>query len=75
MLYQFACLPFGLSPSAGLFTRALKLMIAFLRSFVICLVAFLDDILIIADFPELTEVLISRLRDKEKEVNIEASPD
>ena len=50
-------------------------MIAFLRSFTICLVAFLDDILIIANSRELTEVVISRLRDKEKEVNLEASPD
>ena len=75
MLYQFACLPFGLSPSVGLFTRELKLMIAFLRSFAICLVAFLDDILIITDSPELTEVAISRLRDKEEEVNLEANPD
>ena len=74
MLYQFACLPFGLSPSAGLLTKALKLMIAFLRSFAICLVAFLDNILIIADSPELTEVVISRLSDKEKEVNLEANP-
>ena len=75
MLYQFTCLPFGLSPSAGLFTKALKLMIAFLRSFAICLVGFLDNILIISDSPELTEVVISRLRDKEKEVNLEANPD
>ena len=50
-------------------------MIAFLRSFGICLVAFLDDVLIIADSPELTEVVIARLHDKEKEFNLEANPD
>ena len=78
MLYQFACLPFGLSSSAGLFTKALKQVIAFLRSKGICLIIFLDDILIIADSPERaaehTEVVISRLRDKEK-VNLETNPD
>ena len=79
MLYWFAHLPFGLSPSAGLFTKALKRVIAFLRSIGICLVIFLDDILIMADAPERaaehTEVVISRLRDEEKEVNLETSPD
>ena len=79
MLYQFACLPFSLSPSAGLFTSALERVIAFLRSTGICLVIFLDDILIMADSPERpaehTAVVISRLRDKEKEVNLETNQD
>ena len=79
MLYKSACLTFGLSPSAGLFTKALKRVIAFLRSIGICLVIFLDDILIMADPPERaaehTEVVISRLHDKEKEVNLETNPD
>ena len=43
------------------------------------LVIFLDDILIMADSPEQaaehTEVVISRLRDKEKGVNLETNPD
>ena len=46
VLYQFTCLPFGLSPSARLFTKTLKPVIAFLRSMGICLLIFLDDILI-----------------------------
>ena len=49
MIYQFTCLPFGLSPSAKLFTKTLKPVIAFLRSMGICLLIFFDDILIMAD--------------------------
>ena len=52
VLYQFTCLPFGLSPSARLFTKTLKPVIAFLRSMGIRLLIFLDDILIMADAPE-----------------------
>ena len=52
MPYQFTCLPFGLSPSARLFTKTLKPVIAFLRSMGIRLLIFLDDILIMADSPE-----------------------
>ena len=52
MLYHFTCLPFGLSPSAMLFTKKLKPMIAFLRSMGIRLLIFLDDIFIMADSPE-----------------------
>ena len=49
MLYQFTCLPLSLSPSARLFTKTLKPVIAFLRSMRIRLLIFLDDILIMAD--------------------------
>ena len=52
MLYQFTCLPFGLSPSARLFTKTLKPVIAFLRSMGIRLLIFSDNILITADSPE-----------------------
>ena len=50
--YQFTCLQFGLSPSARLFTRTLKPVIAFLRSMGIRLLIFLNNILIMADSPE-----------------------
>ena len=49
MLYQFTCLPFSLSPSARLFTKTMKPVIAFLGSMGIRLLIFLDDILIMAD--------------------------
>ena len=62
MLYQFTCLPFGLSPSARLFTKTLKLVTAFLRSMGIRLLIFSDDILIMADSleraAEHTEIVI-----------------
>ena len=62
VLYQFTCLPFGLSPSARLFTKTLKPVIAFLRSVGIRLLIFLDDILIMADSleraAEHTEIVI-----------------
>ena len=52
VLYQFTCLQFGLLPSARLFPKTLKLVIAFLRSMGIRLLMFLDSILIMADSPE-----------------------
>ena len=52
VLYQFTCLPFSVSPSARLFTKTLKLVIAFLRSMGIRVLIFSDDILIMADSPE-----------------------
>ena len=44
VLYQFTCLPFGLSSSGRIFTRAMKPVIAFLRAIGIRLLIFLDDI-------------------------------
>ena len=62
VLYHFTCLPFGLSPSARLFIKTLKLGIAFPRSMGIRLLIFLDDILIMADSlegaAEHTEIMI-----------------
>ena len=43
VLYQFTCLPFDLSLSARLFTKTLKLVIAFLRSMGIRPLIFLDN--------------------------------
>ena len=66
VLYQFTYLPFGLSPSARLFTKKLKPVIAFLRSMGIRLLIFLDDILIMADSleraAEHTEIAIRVLK-------------
>ena len=45
VLYQFACLPFGLSSSGRIFTKAMKPVIAFLRATGIRLLIFLDDLL------------------------------
>ena len=48
VLYQFTCLPFGLSSSSRIFNKAIKPMIAFLRAMGIRLLIFLDNILIMA---------------------------
>ena len=48
VLYQFTCLPFGLSSLGSIFTKAMEPVIAFLRAMGIRLLIFLDDILIMA---------------------------
>ena len=53
VLYQFTCLPFGLSPSGRIFTKAMKPVISFLRAMGIRLLIFLDDTLIMANCHEL----------------------
>ncbi len=45
--YQFSCLPFGLSSAPRLFTKILKVVVAFLRERGLRLVIYLDDILIL----------------------------
>ena len=45
VLYQFTCLPFGLSSSGRIFIKAMKPVIAFLRAMRIRLLIFLDDII------------------------------
>ena len=53
VLYQFTCLPFGLSSSGRIFTKAMKPMRVLLRAMGIRLLIFLDDILIMANSHEL----------------------
>ena len=53
VLYQFACLPFSLSSSGRIFTKAMKPVIAFLRAMGIKILIFLDDILIMESSHEL----------------------
>lgn len=47
VVYQFTCLPFGLSSAPWAFTKLLKPVVAFLRRHGIRLIIYLDDILII----------------------------
>ena len=53
VLYQSACLPFGLSSSGRIFTKAMKPVIAILRAMGIRLLIFLDDMLNMASSHEL----------------------
>ncbi|KZS02517.1 Uncharacterized protein APZ42_000419 [Daphnia magna] len=55
-IYQFNCLPFGLSSASWAFTKLLKPLVAFFRETGIRLVIYLDDILILGSSKEsLTE--------------------
>ena len=51
-IYQFTCLPFGLSSAPWVFTKTLRPVVAKLREFGIRLVLYLDDILVIANSPK-----------------------
>ena len=52
-LYQFQCLPFGLSCAPQVFTKVMKPVVAFLRKRGIKLIIYLDDLLIISSSPEI----------------------
>ena len=51
--YQFNCLPFSLSPAPWVFTKALKPALALLRQMGIRFIAYIDDILILAESQEI----------------------
>ena len=48
-LFNFSCLPFGLSSAPRAFTKLLKPVVAFLRERGVHLIIYIDDILIMAD--------------------------
>ena len=52
-IYQFNCLPFGLSSAPWVFTKTLKPAIAILRQLGVRLIVYIDDILILAETKEL----------------------
>ena len=47
--YQFQCLPFGLSSAPWVFTKTLKPALALLREMGVRLIAYIDDILVLAE--------------------------
>ena len=51
-LYQFTCLPFGLSCAPWVFTKTLKPALTLLRELGVRLVAYIDDILVMAETEE-----------------------
>jgi hypothetical protein len=51
-IFQFKCIPFGLAPAPRIFTKLLKVVLAFLRKQGIRLVVYLDDFLIINESEE-----------------------
>ena len=52
-IYQFTCLPFGLSLAPWVFTKTLKPVLALFREMDMCLVAYIDDILILEKSKEM----------------------
>ena len=48
-VYEFNCLPFGLSSAPWVFTKTLKPVAALLREMGVRLVVYIDDILILAE--------------------------
>ena len=61
-LYQFQCLPFGLSCAPRVFTKVMKPVVAFLKEREIKLI-YLDDLLIISSCPEILSAQINLIRD------------
>ena len=51
-VYEFNCLPFGLSSAPWVYTNTLKPVIALLRELGVWLIAYIDDILILAESRE-----------------------
>ena len=51
-IFQFKCIPFGLAPAPRIFTKLLKVVLAFLRKQGIRLVVYLDDFLIMNESEE-----------------------
>ena len=52
-LYEFSCLPFGLSCAPWVFTKTLKPALTLLRELGIRLVAYIDDILVLTETEEI----------------------
>ena len=57
-LYDFLCLCFGLGPVPMIFTKILKVPISLLRGLQICVIIYLDDILLMSQ--TLEKLLMSR---------------
>ena len=59
MLYEFTCLPNGLSSAPRVFTKLLKPALSMLRSKGILVIAYIDDLLFLADTPQELEKSVS----------------
>ena len=51
-IYEYQCLPFGLSSSPRVFTKLLKPILAWLRQRGVRMIVYLDDILVLESSPE-----------------------
>ena len=55
IFYQFTCLPQGLTSAPRIFTKVMKAVLSYLRSFAIKIAAWLDDFLLAASSAELVK--------------------
>ena len=55
ILYQFTCLPQGLTSAPRIFTKVMKAVLSYLRSFAIKIAAWLDDFLLAASSADLAK--------------------
>ena len=62
-LYQFHCLPFGLSCAPRTFTKLMKPAVALLRERGIHLIIYLDDLLILCDCPKALKIQVALIKD------------
>ena len=69
-LFEFFCLPFGLSSSARVFTKVLKPFVRSIRNKGIRLVTYLDDMAVISSSRELSSLPRDLKKRKEKSVLI-----
>ena len=60
-MYEFNCLPFGLSSAPWVFTKTLKPVAALLREMGVRLIVYIDDILILAETKERVEEHVDAL--------------
>ena len=59
--YQFSCLPFDLSCASWAFTKALRPVLTLFRELGVRLVAYIDDILVLAETEEMARYHTSGL--------------
>ena len=57
--FEFACLPFGLASAPRVFTKVMKPVVGLLRQLGIRVIVYLDDLLIMAESPELARTHVN----------------
>lgn len=77
ILYEFTCLPFGLSSAPYVFTKIIKPIVSYLHQQNICCTVYLDDFLILSDSQQYckkyTTTVVKLLQDLGFLINLEKS--
>lgn len=61
-VFQFNCLPFGLSSAPWVFTKTLRPAIALVRELGVRCIAYIDDILVLAESREMAQIHVAGLK-------------